>query len=510
MPWRAFSESSLPAPSHLMTNPAPVPEAPALAAAPAQSSLRTRVISGSVWTLLSYGGSQVLRLGANVVFTWLLFKEAFGLMLLVNVFIQGLAMFSDIGIGPSIIQSKRGDDPRFLNTAWTIQVGRGIVLWLASLIGARPFALYYHDPRLASLIPVAALAAVVSGFNSTRIFTSSRKITLARVTILDFVGQTIGIVAMVIWCFATRSVWAFIFGNLVGVAAKMVLSYTFLEGERNGFAFDREAFRELSRFGRWVFVSTALTFFTTQIDRLMLGRLMSIDTLGLYSIAVNLATLPPMVASSLAGGVLFPLLSHHSRTDPHESERTLFSARRVILLGGMFVLAGLVLVSPALFRTVYNPRYEGAVWMTQILAVPMWCWILMISADRAVLATGHSHVLAISNAASLAVKFAACYAGFRLADLTGFVLGLALGNLAGHVPIVVALRRQGTHIVRQDLAFTAVAVSTIGVALLAERLLPADMTKPWRTVGELAIASLVLVPMALRTKTAAREALSLR
>src|SRR5262245_41661145 len=137
MPWRAFSESSLPATSQLMTNPAPVPEAPTLAAAPAQSSLRTRVISGSVWTLLSYGGSQVLRLAGNVIFTWLLYPEAFAVMLLVNVFIQGLAMFSDIGIGPSIIQSKRGDEPRFLNTAWTIQVGRGFLLWIASLIGAQ-------------------------------------------------------------------------------------------------------------------------------------------------------------------------------------------------------------------------------------------------------------------------------------------------------------------------------------------------------------------------------------
>jgi O-antigen/teichoic acid export membrane protein len=493
-----------------MTNPAPVSEAPSLAAAPAQSSLRTRVISGSVWTLLSYGGSQVLRLAGNVIFSRLLYPEAFGVMLLVNVFIQGLAMFSDIGIGPSIIQSRRGDEPGFLDTAWTIQVGRGFLLWIASLIGAHPFAVYYHEPQLASLIPVAGLGAVLSGFNSTRIFTSGRRISLARITILDFIGQTIGIVAMVVWCFATRSVWAFIFGNLIGVASKMVLSYTFLDGERNGFAFDREAFRELSRFGRWVFVSTALTFFTTQIDRLMLGQLLDKVSLGLYSIAINLATLPPMVASSLAGGVLFPLLAHHSRTDPEEGEKTLFAARRVILLGGMFLLAGLVLVSPAFFHTFYQARYHGAIRVTQLLAVPMWCWILMISADRAVLATGHSHVLATSNAASLAVKFAACYFGFRFGDLAGFILGLALGNLAGHVPIVLALRRRGTHIVRQDLAFTAIALGSIGAALLVQRLLPADLARPGRSLAEVAIALVVLVPIALRAKSAAREALSLR
>src|SRR4051812_36532958 len=79
------------------------------------ASLKMRALRGSLWTILGYGGSQVLRLAGNVILTRLLFPEAFGQMVLVNVFLQGLHMFSDVGIGPSLIQSKRGDDPDFLN-----------------------------------------------------------------------------------------------------------------------------------------------------------------------------------------------------------------------------------------------------------------------------------------------------------------------------------------------------------------------------------------------------------
>lgn len=71
---------------------------------------------------------QLIRLGSNLILTRLLFPEAFGLMALVQTFMTGLAMFSDIGIGPSIIQNRRGEDPDFLNTAWTIQIGRGVML----------------------------------------------------------------------------------------------------------------------------------------------------------------------------------------------------------------------------------------------------------------------------------------------------------------------------------------------------------------------------------------------
>src|SRR5260221_2749930 len=116
-----------------MTNPVPASESAPTAAESARASLKSRVISGSMWTLLSYGASQVLRLGGNLVFAALLNKEAFGLMALVNIFVQGLGMFSDIGIGPSLIQSRRGEDPAFLNTAWPGHVVHGFLHWPCSM-----------------------------------------------------------------------------------------------------------------------------------------------------------------------------------------------------------------------------------------------------------------------------------------------------------------------------------------------------------------------------------------
>ena len=58
--------------------------------------------AGAIWTFLGYGGSQLIRLISNLFLAWLLFPGAFGLMALINVLMQGLQMFSDIGLGPSI------------------------------------------------------------------------------------------------------------------------------------------------------------------------------------------------------------------------------------------------------------------------------------------------------------------------------------------------------------------------------------------------------------------------
>src|SRR5205085_6387616 len=86
---------------------------------PEPSSLRQRTLRGSVWTSSEYVANVVLRLGSNLVLARLLVPQMFGIMRIVNIFAQGLQMFSDVGIGPVIIQNPRGDEPAFLNTAWT-------------------------------------------------------------------------------------------------------------------------------------------------------------------------------------------------------------------------------------------------------------------------------------------------------------------------------------------------------------------------------------------------------
>src|SRR5439155_14947714 len=164
---------------------------------PEVSTLRRRTLQGSVWSTTEYTAGFVLRFGSNLILARLLIPEMFGLMALVNTFLMGLQMFSDVGIGPSIIQNRRGDDPTFLNTAWTIQVMRGLALSIFSCLIAQPIALFYGLPQLKWLIPVAGLSALISGFNSTSLFRLNRHLHLGRLTILAIATQLLAIAGMI-------------------------------------------------------------------------------------------------------------------------------------------------------------------------------------------------------------------------------------------------------------------------------------------------------------------------
>ena len=97
----------------------------------------------AAWVVAPMGVGVALRLGTNIVLARLLAPEIFGLMLVVNMLRTGTELLSDIGIGQSVVRSKREPDHAFLDTAFTIQLLRGAVLTLVMVALAYPLAVLY-------------------------------------------------------------------------------------------------------------------------------------------------------------------------------------------------------------------------------------------------------------------------------------------------------------------------------------------------------------------------------
>src|SRR3954468_21140352 len=116
-------------------------------------------IRGGVWTITGYILTQILRVSATLVLArHFLGPESFGIVGLVSVFVAGLSMFSELGIVANVVQHVHGDDPDFLNTAFSVQALRGLAISVVALAAAYPVSRFYHQPELLPLLGVAGLA----------------------------------------------------------------------------------------------------------------------------------------------------------------------------------------------------------------------------------------------------------------------------------------------------------------------------------------------------------------
>jgi O-antigen/teichoic acid export membrane protein len=427
--------------------------------APGDLVLGATVRRGSFWSLAGYGGSQALRFGGNLLLTRMLLPEAFGLMALINALLIGLQLFSDIGIGPGIIQNRRGDDPAFLDTAWTVQILRGIALWIVACAVALPFAAFYGDPGLAWLLPIAGLTALLAGFNSTRIFSMYRHVNLARVSTLELVSQAAGIAVMIAVALVDRSIWALVAGGLAGSLTKLLLSHTILPGLANHFRWDRSALGPMLRFGRWIFFSTILTFLVGQSDRLVFGKLVPLAVLGVYSVGAMIATMPATALSRMASSVYFPVYSRL-----HNSGRDLGSAfgrvRRPALLLAGWMIAGLAGGGEAAVRLLYDERYVEAGWIIQLLALGSWFTVLESTNGAALLARGQANWVAAGNAGKLVGMVLLIPLGFALGGFVGAVAGLAASDVFKYAVSAFAATRAGLRGWPEDLRLSAWVFAT--------------------------------------------------
>jgi O-antigen/teichoic acid export membrane protein len=304
----------------------------------------------------------------------------FGIMALANIILFGLSLFSDIGLGQCVVQSRRGDETRFLNTVWTVQILRGALIWIVALaiagglyvLGSHhllPLGSVYADPVLPWVVAALSLNVLVGGFTSTKIATASRHLALGRVTLIELVSQVAGLAAMIVWVLADQSIWAMVVGSLFSALVRVFLSHAFLPGEPNALRWSRDEFDEIFHFGKWIFLTSILGFLGSSGDRLILGWLIDPAMLGLYSIAFFFISAIHEVFSRLSGSVAFPAFSEVVRERPSELARIYYRFRLPLDVVALLVAGLLFSSGHQLIRFLYDERYHAAGHLLEVLSI---------------------------------------------------------------------------------------------------------------------------------------------
>ncbi len=423
---------------------------------PPTEGLKKRALRGTLMTLTGFGGSNLLRLSSNMILTRILFPEAFGLMALVGVFMGGLQMFSDLGIKASIMQNERGDEPDFLNTAWTLQVVRGVVLWLGACALALPAATLYGEPMLASLLPIAGLSAVIAGCSSSNMATTSRHLILGRLTAMELGTQALGIVFTVALAWYLQSVWALVIGGLLSATTKTMLSHIVLPGIRNRLRWDLETARQLVRFGKYIFLSTIAGFLIGQSDRAVLGAYITTADLGIYTIGAMLGTLPLKLGQAAGSKVIFPLYRMRPPAESLQNQKKMFRVRRLVVFGALVLNAALAFGGVPLVDLLYDERYAKAGPILVLFSLAMVPQVICVGYTSALLSNGDSRRVFLVSLATAVAQLGLLFAGVIFYNIFGAVLAAGIATILTHPLRAAYVARYKAWDVKADIGFLVV------------------------------------------------------
>lgn len=417
--------------------------------------LRARVLRGSGWTLAGFAASQLVRVASTVILTRMLFPEAYGLMAMATVYMVGLQMFSDIGIRHSIIQNKRGEEPAFLNTAWTMQVVRGFILWFASCAIAYPVSRFYEEPVLFPVLCVLGFTAAIRGFQTTAYATANRRLMLGRLTGMELGTHVLGIVVTIVWAYFHRSVWALAGGGVITALISVVIGFIVLPSHRHRLMWEKPAAREIVRFGKWIFLATILGYFGNNGDRLILGKFMTTADFGMYALALTWVGLAGQVNAILNDKVMLAVYAEHQDSKAADV-RPKIAKMRLAKAGLILpVIAALAIFGQDFVDLIYDDRYAGAGWMLRVLALGVGFGTMMTIGDF-MLSKGRSRLFLWMVLVDTATVIVCMSIGGYLAGAQGIVVGVGAAQVARYPFLVYIYRRFGFWIWKIDLALVLI------------------------------------------------------
>jgi O-antigen/teichoic acid export membrane protein len=342
-------------------------------------SLKERIVHASSWTVFAYGCALVLRLFSSLIMTRLLAPEAFGLVAIVTTIGVVATLLSDIGLRQAIVHSPHGDDPLMLNTAWTMQVLRGFLIWsacclvavalyLAGQRGWLPAGSVYAAHDLPLVLALGAFNSVILGFETTKRFSADRRIDQKLVVLIELGSLLLCIVVMVALGYLLRSVWAIIIGGAVGGLSTVIAGHALLPGHPNRFAWNRDYSRQIFAFGKWILASSLLYVIATNSDKLLLGVWVTPAVLGCFAIGQNLAMMLELAVGRVFGLVASPAFGDVARTNPQRMREVYLRMRLpfdiLFISGAGFLFA----IGPWLVGLMYDARYAQAGPILQILS----------------------------------------------------------------------------------------------------------------------------------------------
>jgi len=423
-------------------------------------SVKHRAVRGSLWSTVGFGGSQVIRLGSNLLLTRLLAPEVFGLMALVQVALQALKMMSDLGITTSVMIGRHGDDPDYLNSAWTIQVVRGLLIWLLCCVLAYPMSVIYEAPELLLLIPVVGLTAIFQGFTSPAVLTLKRKIELKKLVSWQISTQFMTTIITIAGAWYFRSIWGIVIGGLIGAVIACLSSYSLPSICKVCFKLDSKSSEEIVSFGKWIFVSSLVSFFINKGDIFILGVFLTKADLGVFSIAAIWSKMALELLQKVNQEVMTPLYAKVFREDRDSIREKIQKARFILLALTLPMIWLMVVCAPFLIEFLYDERYSAAGWMLQILALGSIGAAITATSGNALLSFGDSFGYMVFQISGGLLLILCMLVGGSYFGIVGLIAGVSVAKFFSYPVMVLLMRRHNIWLPKLD-AFAAVSSSLV-------------------------------------------------
>ena len=447
--------------------------------APEVPSLRRRLARSIFWVAWSRGVLQVCYFATTLLVAHILVPEDYGVMALASFWTGSVSMLAEMGLGAAIIQF-RDLDRREIDTCFWITMTLATVGFAALALGTPLIARWFGVPRLADVLPVLSLVLPLTACSVVSDSLLRKRLAIDRVSQAEMIGGVVALPVMLGCAFAGLGVWTLVIGALVGPAVRSIATFGFapwwprlhIGGAR---------VKEVVRFSLATVGVKAIWSMREYSNTLIIGKITDPGTLGLYSMADQLAHLPGSKISPVVNMLSSPLMAE-LQTDIDAMRAAFYRAIRLTAAIALPTSAGIALVADEAVSVLL-----GSNWLPSVPLLRLICIYAAVRAIDVLLPPvlfarrRQTFLLYYCLVLLIVVPAAAVLGGLWLGELWGKAQAVILFSTAVYCSVMTIMAKEALSEIRGSFVqlwtelwsvFAAIAVMTSVVLLLREMLLP--------------------------------------
>lgn len=398
--------------------------------------IRGRTTVGATFLIASRLITRCIDFAALAALGRLLSPADFGLVAIAMSVIAIVETVMELPVGLALVAFPTRTKTHF-DTAFTLQLMRGVLLTVCLIIAAWPLSLIYNDHRLIGLICALGVAPASRGLSSPRLAEYSMNFEYRPNLVMEISGKLVAAGLSVALAWWTRSYWSLAIGTIAAPVTMSVVSFLYAPYFP---ALSLREWREFSEYLRWTAATQVLSAINWQMDQLLLGKFVNRFELGRFSIASNLASIPWQI---FVVQVTSPLVVAFSlvRQDADRLARAYSRSSYTIVAVCLPILVGMMALAEPLIRVMMGDQW--------LEAAPLLRWLALAGIPSLICAPLNPLLMALNRTSVFSrLRLAECI--FKLPVMTGAIWyhGIA-GALIARLVTEIFLAGYATLLVRQ-------------------------------------------------------------
>ncbi len=321
--------------------------------------------SSMYWNLSFRIPYEAFRFGVSIIVARLLDPKDFGIVSIATMIIFYSNTLTNLGFKSALVQRKEITNEH-ISSVFTADLTISFFMACLFYFLAPAIAAFFHSPESIPVIRVMSLTFVITTFYDLPYTLFRRDLNFKVITLVDTIKETFMSTITVVLAYLGFKYWSIVWGQLVPLTLAAI--YLIVKAERKpSLSFRYGALKDLFNYGVWSFVRSQLSFFSSRLDRLIVGRYLGMSVLGIYDKSKSLSQMPTESISSNINNVLY---SSFSRIQDKKDEIVSMLKKSIVLTS---VINFPIFVGLYAIANHFVPVVLGEKWSAMIIPLQIMC-----------------------------------------------------------------------------------------------------------------------------------------